>query len=611
MLGQRPKVRRSSQRKGPQLASGSRVGVIGGGPAGSFFSYFLLQIAGRVGMDLELDLYEPREFFKVGPGGCNMCGGIVSESLLQHLAAEGVNLPSKVIQRRLDSYVMHMDVGSVRIDTPLKEKRIAAVHRGSGPRGIDEPQGMSFDGFLLSLAKEKGANHLQERISEIVWDDGRPRVKTKSGSEATYDLLVSAVGVNSPSLKLFDGLGLEFSPPRTTKTFISEFFLGRETISRYLGSSMHVFLLDLPRLEFAAIIPKNDFATVVLLGEDIDHALVESFLDSPQVKQCMPPQWRAPGRHCHCSPKINIAGAKKPYADRLVFVGDCGASRLYKDGIGAAYRTAKAAAVTAVFEGISEDSFRYGFRPACKKIDNDNQIGKVVFLVTGLIQKFRFARRGVSRMVMKERNKDGHRRRMSMVLWDTFTGSAPYKSVFLRSLHPAFLGNLIWSLAASNVPKKKKSPKRSMPMQLDITGSLGKRFKDGDAIYRQGDQGSVMYVIQKGQVELVQRHGDKEFCVATLEDGDFFGEMALFGDETRTATARATGDVWALSLQKEALLRRIHEDPSLAFRMMEKMAHRVRDLESALVGLGVQRADLAEMALKSTVEAAKTGDTAS
>lgn len=41
-------------------------------------------------LDLHVDIYEPRDFTKPGPAGCNMCGGIVSESLVQALAVEGV-----------------------------------------------------------------------------------------------------------------------------------------------------------------------------------------------------------------------------------------------------------------------------------------------------------------------------------------------------------------------------------------------------------------------------------------------------------------------------------------------------------------------------------------
>ncbi len=445
----------------PELDDGSRVAVMGGGPAGSFFSYFLLQIARRAGLSLHLDIYEPRDFTATGPKGCNMCGGIISESLVQSLAAEGITLPSTVVQRGIDSYFLHMDVGSVRIETPLQEMRIAAVHRGAGPRGSQGNTGCrGFDGYLLELALAKGANVVRKRVDGVAWEDGRPRVKTQDGCEETYDLLVVATGVNTPALKLFEDSAFGYKAPRSTKTYICEICLGRETIQQFLGTSMHVFLLNIPRLEFAALIPKGDYVTMCLLGEDIDKELVESFLSAPEVRQCLPPGWQAPKDFCHCSPKLNIRGAVNPYADRLLFIGDCGVTRLFKDGIGAAYRTAKAAAVTAVFEGIAADDFRRHFWPACRYLANDNRIGRIVFAVTRQIQERQFLRRGVWRMVAAEQQEAGGRRRMSMVLWDTFTGSAPYRSVFLRSLHPAFLGRLLWETVAGswppNLPRRKE-----------------------------------------------------------------------------------------------------------------------------------------------------------
>ena len=115
-----------------------------------------------------------------------------------------------------------------------------------------------------------------------------------------------------------------------------------------------------------------------------------------------------------------------------------------------------------------------------------------------------------------------------------------------------------------------------------IAGSLGKLYQNGDIIIRQGDAGNCMYVVQQGQVEVLLRKGDVDVCVAVLGEGDFFGEMALFDQEVRSATVRARGEVWVLTLEKKSFLRRIHEDPSLAFRMLEKMSHRVRELNASL-----------------------------
>jgi flavin-dependent dehydrogenase len=439
------------------LTDRSRVAVIGGGPAGSIFAYFLLEMAGRVGMELSVDIIEPRNFEKPAPVGCNMCGGIISESLVQNLATEGINLPGKVVQRGIDSYMLHMDVGSVRIATPQQEMRIGAVTRGPGPRDVKEMKWESFDYHLLRRAIEAGARVVQGRVDQVELKDGRPHLRTKGGEAESYDLVAVAMGVNSPGLKLFEGLGLGYERPSSTKTLIREYYLGEEVINRTLGSSMHVFLLDIPRLEFAAIIPKGDYVSMCLLGEDIDNALVENFVSTPEVQACMPPEWQADARSCQCMPRIAVRGVKKPFADRVVFVGDCGVTRLYKDGIGAAYRTAKAAARTAVFEGISEEAFRKHYLPSCQTIANDNLIGKVTFLATRVIQKTRFARRAVLKMTINEQTKDGSRRRMSSVLWDMFSGSAPYKDIFLRTLHPAFLGRLSWSLVSSLVPVGKAS----------------------------------------------------------------------------------------------------------------------------------------------------------
>ncbi|HET9477592.1 MAG TPA: hypothetical protein VFP63_08905, partial [Dehalococcoidia bacterium] len=188
------------------LEDGSRVAVIGGGPAGSLTAYFLAVFANRLELSLDIDIYEPRDFAKPGPGGCNMCGGIVSESLVQALAIEGINLPPGIVQRGIDSYVLHTDGDTIKIDTPLKEMRIAAIHRGGGPRDVVELKWGGLDGYLLGLAQDLGANVIPARVGELGWDDGRPQVKLKDQVK-TYDLLVGATGVNSSGWDLFEGLG--------------------------------------------------------------------------------------------------------------------------------------------------------------------------------------------------------------------------------------------------------------------------------------------------------------------------------------------------------------------------------------------------------------------
>lgn len=99
-------ISRSPPRRGSSvLDDGSRVAVIGGGPAGSLCAYFLLQAAHSRGLDLHVDIYEPRDFTLPGPLGCNMCGGVVSEFLVDALAADGIMLPHAVVQRPITARI--------------------------------------------------------------------------------------------------------------------------------------------------------------------------------------------------------------------------------------------------------------------------------------------------------------------------------------------------------------------------------------------------------------------------------------------------------------------------------------------------------------------------
>jgi hypothetical protein len=257
-------------------------------------------------------------------------------------------------------------------------------------------------------------------------------------------LLAVAAGVNTAALKLFEEAAAKYQPPKTTKTAVREYFLGKEIIEKHFGDSLHVFLLDIPRLDFAMIVPKGDYVSVCLLGKDIDESLIQAFMTAPEVKSCFPQGWNWDQPVCQCLPRINVQAAKRPYADRLVFIGDSGVSRLYKDGIGAAYREAKAAAACAVLEGISAEDFRRYYAPFCRGVELDNHFGRLIFFVTHLIQRLRFSRRAVLRMVTAEQLSPANPQRMSSVLWDTFTGSAPYRDVFLRTLHPAFVGRFFW-----------------------------------------------------------------------------------------------------------------------------------------------------------------------
>jgi flavin-dependent dehydrogenase len=595
-----------------KLNDGARVAVIGGGPAGSFFSYFLLKLAERLGRKIQVDIYEPRNFNKPGPAGCNMCAGVVSETLVQYLAAEGINLPPTVVERGIDSYMLHMDVGSVHIESALHEKRIATLHRGIGPRDLREIKWASFDNYLLTLASNNGAHVIHQRVVEVNRAEGQVCLKAQDGSSGSYDLVTVAVGVNTAALKLFEGLGFDFKPPRTAKCLLREYYLGEALVEKYIGSSMHTFLLNIPHLEFAAIIPKGDYVSLALLGDQIDKKLLQTFLNDPAVKRCLPPNFPTDQPSCWCAPRINVKGSNQPYGDQIVFIGDSGVTRLCKDGIGAAYRTAKAAARTAIFDGISAEDFKRHYWPVCRALETDNQIGKLIFTIVRQLQKTRFARQAIFNMVATEQQGQAYvPQGMSLVLWDMFTGSAPYGEVFRRTLHPAFWTRFIrhtigsvWSrVRRGPQPKDMDSQPAAAPQPQGAgiftsellndcalqTSGLGKLYQDGEIIIRQGDVGDNMFVIQEGQVEVVIEKDGREVRLAVQGPGKPIGEMALLEHQVRSATVRALGEARILTLDKKSLVRRIHEDPSLAYYMMQTMSQRVRELNAEVARLERQR----------------------
>ncbi len=105
---------------------------------------------------------------------------------------------------------------------------------------------------------------------------------------------------------------------------------------------------------------------------------------------------------------------------------------------------------------------------------------------------------------------------------------------------------------------------------------LGKVYQNGEAIVSQGEVGDCMYVIQEGQVEVLQTQMGQEVRLAVMGPGEFFGEMALFEREVRSATVRSLGEARVLTVDKRTFMGRVHEDPSLAYRLVQTLCRRLR-----------------------------------
>lgn len=120
---------------------------------------------------------------------------------------------------------------------------------------------------------------------------------------------------------------------------------------------------------------------------------------------------------------------------------------------------------------------------------------------------------------------------------------------------------------------------------------LERTYADGESIVAEGDHSRDMFVIQNGRVRITKKVGEREIELATLERGDFFGEMSLLESLPRDATARAMGETQLLVISAGALLVRMRRDPTFAFEMLHRLSGRVRVLNARLVGLLDERSD--------------------
>lgn len=105
---------------------------------------------------------------------------------------------------------------------------------------------------------------------------------------------------------------------------------------------------------------------------------------------------------------------------------------------------------------------------------------------------------------------------------------------------------------------------------------LGHLYKDGEIIIKKGTIGTCLYVIQEGKVEVIDEKDGQEFKLAELGETDFFGEMGLFEKDIRSCTVRAVGEAKILTIDKRNFYKSIHQDSSLAYRLLEKMSNRLR-----------------------------------
>src|SRR5436305_873352 len=115
----------------------------------------------------------------------------------------------------------------------------------------------------------------------------------------------------------------------------------------------------------------------------------------------------------------------------------------------------------------------------------------------------------------------------------------------------------------------------------DDLGTLGERltsadYEPGGIIFNQGDEGSSLFIIESGAVEISYGEGKAKVCLATLFPGQYFGELSLFDGAPRSATATAIKDSHLIRLDRTDMVDFVDKNPAAALRIIAEMSERMR-----------------------------------
>jgi CRP-like cAMP-binding protein len=108
------------------------------------------------------------------------------------------------------------------------------------------------------------------------------------------------------------------------------------------------------------------------------------------------------------------------------------------------------------------------------------------------------------------------------------------------------------------------------------------RYKKGDFVFRQDEEGDEMYIVQSGQVAIRKKIGDKRTTLTVLEKGDFFGEMSVLERLPRSADAEVIEDAGIIRINSQTFGEMIRSNPEIAVRMLRKYSMRMREYSEQL-----------------------------
>jgi CRP-like cAMP-binding protein len=108
-------------------------------------------------------------------------------------------------------------------------------------------------------------------------------------------------------------------------------------------------------------------------------------------------------------------------------------------------------------------------------------------------------------------------------------------------------------------------------------------FNAMEMVFREGEFGDTLFLILEGEVAVIKDcNAEREFELDRIGPGDYFGEMALFGDDRRSATIRVKKNARFLTLNKQELQEIVREFPQIALHVCRVLSVRIRRLHGKI-----------------------------
>ncbi len=131
------------------------------------------------------------------------------------------------------------------------------------------------------------------------------------------------------------------------------------------------------------------------------------------------------------------------------------------------------------------------------------------------------------------------------------------------------------------VPVFSMLERRDLERIADV--AVPRSFGPGQVVFREGDASDTCYVVQEGHARAVRAHGDgRTITLASFGPGDFFGELAMFDDERRSATVEAIEPTSVVGVLGPDMRRLMVEHPQISARLVIALAQRLRESNERL-----------------------------